>query len=57
MVPNQPKSKAPTPQHAWDLALKPPPLHPTHPLQMHVYVIDKFSLYNLKMADICGRNM
>ena len=28
----------------------------TH-LQMHVYLIDKFLLYNLMMAKICGRNM
>ena len=32
-------------------------LHLIHPLQMHVYLIDKFSLYNLMMAKICGRNM
>jgi hypothetical protein len=32
-------------------------LHPIHPLQMHVYLTDKFSLYNLKMAKIEGRNM
>ena len=40
------------------LALTRPPLHPIHPLHMHVYLIDdKFSFYNLKMANICGRNM
>ena len=27
-------------------------IHPIHPLQMHVYLTDKFSLYNLKMANI-----
>jgi len=40
-----------------DIALTPAPLHPIHPLQMHVYLIDKFSLYNLMMVKICGRNM
>ena len=35
----------------------PPPLHSTHPLQMHVQLIVKFSLYNLKMVNICDRNM
>ena len=30
------------------------PLHPIHPLQMHVYLTDKFSLYNLKFkAETC----
>jgi len=35
------------------------PLYPAPytPLQMHVYLIDKFSLYNLKMVNIYGRNM
>jgi len=33
------------------------PLHSTHPLQMHVQLIVKFSLYNLKMANIRDRNM
>jgi len=40
-----------------DLALTLPTLHLIHPLQMHVYLIDKFSLYNMMMAKICGRNM
>ena len=32
-------------------------LHPIHPLHMHVYLTDKFSLYNLKMDNIYGRNI
>jgi hypothetical protein len=28
------------------------PLHPINPLQMHIYLTDKFSLYNLKTANI-----
>jgi hypothetical protein len=56
MVPNQPKTKVPTTPHSRDLAFA-PPRHPTHSLQMPVQLIDKFSLYNLKMANICGRKM
>ena len=33
------------------------PLHAIHPLQMQVYPTYTFSLYNLKMANIYGRNM
>ena len=40
-----------------DLAFTPLPCTLYTPIQMHVYLIDKFSLYNLKMANIYGRNM
>jgi hypothetical protein len=57
MIPNQPKAKPHTPPHLQDLALTPLPHTLIHPLEMHVYLIDKFSLYNLKMANIYGQNM
>ena len=57
MIPNQPKAKPhPTPALARSRTYT-SPLHPIHPLQIHVYLIDKFSLYNLEMANIYGRNM
>ena len=52
-----PKPSPPHPPHLRDLALTFPTLHTIHTLQMHVYLIDKFSLYKLMMAKICGRNM
>jgi hypothetical protein len=58
MIPNQPKAKPPPPPHTLGRPrIYTSPLHPIHPLQMHVYLIDKFALYNLKMANIYGRNM
>ena len=55
MIPNQPKAKPHTPTLARSRTYTFPP-HPIHPLEMHVYLIDKFSMYNLKMANIYGRN-
>jgi len=63
MIPNQPKANTPPPHthtHTHTLARSrtyTSPLHRIYPLQMHVYLIDKFSLYNLMMANIYGRNM
>ena len=49
---------SPPPPHTCEIShLQLLPLHPIQPPQMHVYLIDKFSLYNLKMDNICGRNM
>ena len=56
MIPNQPKVKPPT--HTCETShLHFPPCTLYTPLQIHVYLIDKFSLYNLMMAKFCGRNM
>ena len=60
MIPNQPRAKPPTPPLPATLArsrIYTSPLHPIHPLQMHVNLTDKFPLYNLKMAIIYDRNM
>ena len=60
MVPNQPKSKAlkpPTLARSRTYNFTPPPLHTKHPLQIHVQLIDKFLLHNLKMANIDRRNL
>ena len=58
MIPNQPKAKPPTPPPTLARSRTyTSSLHPLYPLQMHVYLIDKFSFYNLKMANIYGRNM
>ena len=41
------------PPHTCDIShLHLPPVHYTPPLQIHVYLTDKFSLYNLKMTNI-----
>jgi hypothetical protein len=47
---------APPPTLARSRTYTPPP-HPIHPIELHVYLIDKFSVYNLKMANIYGRKM
>ena len=57
MIPNQPKTKPPHPHTLARSRTFTSPPHPIHPLQMHVYLIDKFSLYYLKMPNIYGRNM
>jgi hypothetical protein len=56
MIPNQPEAKPPTP-HACEIShlhLSPAPYTPP---DTHLYLIFKFSLYNLKRANIYGRNM
>ena len=51
MIPNQPKANPP-PTHTCEISHLHLPPAPYTPLQMHVYLTDKFSLYNLKMANI-----
>ena len=55
MIPNQPKAKAPPPLARSHTYTSPP--HPIQPLEMHMYLMDKFSLYSVKMGNIYGRNM
>jgi hypothetical protein len=49
--------QGPPPPHTCEISHLHPLPTPDTPLHTHVYLIDKFSLYNLKMANICGRNM
>ena len=51
----KPNPRPPLP-HPRDLALIPPPCT-LHPPPTDACITDKFSLYNLKLANICGRNM